>query len=582
MGAHPSSPFKFGSIGSHNLPHRSCGLTEIPTAIGACCFLEELDIHGNPLATGVLPTFLGTLPALHVLLADDCNIASLPDSLAQLTRLHTLTLRNNRLRTLPTWISRLSALEQLMIDGNPFHWQIHNLVRPLLLHSPTAADAVAPPPLPNSRQRSHSVLSPPAAPVRTESSPVLTSLSTLGALETSGAVSPPLASPTMFRSAAGSPVPDEQVATPTRPRAETFRGAPVPIPQYDDSPADAKDKRKWGRLLKKVSTGRLRSASSASKRAAATSNRTVSQPVTRDEESDAEQGTVSRIGMFGGGNSGSSSRSRTKSRPRTNKRQSFLALKASGGADLLGAMTASQPAALEAVLSYLRDLDDLSPDLSLPTIPLDASSPALRHSPSLGALSPGGSYARSPSPGSLRRAQSSRRVLSTGSSAHRGSHASSFEDASLPAGDVSTTATEEAVLPRADDPVKRTAVIDEIISTEKSYLRGLQELCSIYVASAAAATAPSASSTGGKRDTVVPAIERRAVFGNVVRFLGVAGAYLGCGLTRRHSRLQEAIRDFHAKILLPDLLAAGESSTDSRNVADEIGKVFSSHVSFMK
>lgn len=460
-----------------------------------------------------MPTFLGTLPALNVLLADDCNIASLPDSLAQLTRLHTLTLRNNRLRTLPTWISRLSALEQLLIDGNPFHWQIHNLVRPLLLHSPAAA---ASPPVPHAgRQRSHSVLSPPAAPVRTESSPVLTSLSTLGGLETSGAVSPPLASPTMFRSAAGSPVPDEQTATPTRPRAETFGGAQVPIPPYDDSPADAKDKRKWGRLLKKVSTGRLRSASSASKRAAATSNRTVSQPVTRDEESDAEQGTMSRIGMFGGGNSSSSSRSRTKSRPRTNKRQSFLALKASGGADSLSAMTASQPAALEAVLSYLRDLDDLSPDLSLPTIPLDASSPALRHSPSLGALSPGGSYARSPSPGSLRRAQSSRRVPSTGSSAHRGSHASSFEDASLPTGDVS--AAEEPVLPRADDPVKRAAVIDEIISTEKSYLRGLQELCSIYVASAAAATAPSASSTTGKRDTVVPAIERRAVFGNVVR-----------------------------------------------------------------
>ena len=407
---------------------------------------------------------------------------------------------------------------------------------------------------------------------------MLTSLSTLGGLETSGAVSPPLASPTMFRSAAGSPVPDEQIATPARPRAETFGGAQVPIPPYDDSPADAKDKRKWGRLLKKVSTGRLRSASSASKRAAATSNRTVSQPVTRDEESDAEQGTMSRIGMFGGGNSSSSSRSRTKSRPRTNKRQSFLALKASGGADLLGAMTASQPAALEAVLSYLRDLDDLSPDLSLPTIPLDASSPALRHSPSLGALSPGGSYARSPSPGALRRAQSSRRVPSTGSSAHRGSHASSFEDASLPTGDVS--AAEEPVLPRADDPVKRAAVIDEIISTEKSYLRGLQELCSIYVASAAVATAPSASSTTGKRDTVVPAIERRAVFGNVVR--SRAATDPGRRLTHRHSRLQEAIRDFHAKILLPDLLAADESSTDSRIVADEIGKVFSSHVSFMK
>jgi hypothetical protein len=61
-----------------------------------------------------------------------------------------------------------------------------------------------------------------------------------------------------------------------------------------------------------------------------------------------------------------------------------------------------------------------------------------------------------------------------------------------------------------------------------------------------------------------------------------AATDLGRKLTHRHARLQEAIRDFHAKILLPDLIAAGESSADSRVVADEIGKVFSSHVSFMK
>ncbi|GAA5882490.1 hypothetical protein JCM3774_006130 [Rhodotorula dairenensis] len=535
----------------------SCGLTEIPSAIGACCFLEELDIHGNPLATGVLPTFLGTLPALNVLLADECNIRSLPDSLAQLTRLHTLTLRNNHLRTLPAWISRLTALEQLLIDGNPFHWQIHNLVRPLLEHAPPPPPPAENVPMP--RLHAHSVLAPPPGPIRTESSPVIPLA--VGIHEAPSVVSPPLASPTMFRSAAGTPVPEEpQLETPTRPRAGTFGdgSAPplLPMPQYDDSPAaDPKDKRKWGRLLKKVSTGRLRSASSAAaKRSAAAeaagTHRVVSQPVTRDEESDAEQGMVARTFR-------NPSRSRNKSRPRATKRQSFLALKAFGGVEPPRAPSASQPAALEAVLSYLRDLDDLSPDLSLPTIPLDASSPALRHSPSLGALSPGGSYPRSPSPGSLRRVQSSRRVpSSTSSSAHRGSHASSFTDDAPDATSAGDGATSAATQKRPDDPAKRAAVIDEIVATEKSYLRGLQELCSIYVASAAATTT---ASTTGKRDTVVPATERRAVFGNV-----------------------EAIRDFHAKILLPDLLAAAESSPDLRVVADNIGEVFSSHVSFMK
>lgn len=46
-------------------------------------------------------------------------------------------------------------------------------------------------------------------------------------------------------------------------------------------------------------------------------------------------------------------------------------------------------------------------------------------------------------------------------------------------------------------------------------------------------------------------------------------------------RAQEAIRDFHSKILLPDLLAAG-SARDSQTVADQMGRVFSEHVSFMK
>ncbi|GAA5991816.1 hypothetical protein JCM10908_002218 [Rhodotorula pacifica] len=520
----------------------SCGLSEIPSAIGTCCFLEELDIHGNPLATGVLPTFLGTLPALNVLLADDCNIASLPDSLAQLTRLHTLTLRNNRLRTLPAWISRLTALDQLLIDGNPFHWQIHNLVRPLLAHAGVSEPASPVEPVRPGRQRSRSILSPPLGPLRTESSPIVTSLSIVGALEPPAVVSPPLASPALFRSAAGTPVPEDPSETPSRARADSFG------PQYEeasDSATNNKDKRKWGRLLKKVSTGRLRSASSASKRAP--TQRTVSQPVTRDEESDVEAASA-KTGMFGTG----SSRSRTKSRPRAAKRQSFLALKAFGGVDPPSA-AASSAHALESVMSYLRDLDDLSPDLSLPTIPLDASSPALRHSPSLGALSPGGSHARSSSPGSLRRVQSTHRVPSTGSSAFRGSHASSLVDEP----GVAVEPTSEAVAKRLDDPTKRAAVIDEIIATEKSYLRGLQELCAIYVASAAVAT--TLTSATGKRDTVVPASERRAVFGNV-----------------------EAIRDFHAKILLPDLLSAANSSTDLRLVADKVGEVFSSHVSFMK
>lgn len=64
-----------------------------------------------------------------------------------------------------------------------------------------------------------------------------------------------------------------------------------------------------------------------------------------------------------------------------------------------------------------------------------------------------------------------------------------------------------------DDHLKRDKVVKEIIETERTYLRGLQELCDIYVA---AGSVP-VSSSSGRKDSVLPGAERRAVFGNIVR-----------------------------------------------------------------
>jgi hypothetical protein len=62
------------------------------------------------------------------------------------------------------------------------------------------------------------------------------------------------------------------------------------------------------------------------------------------------------------------------------------------------------------------------------------------------------------------------------------------------------------------DPGRRDMVVREIVETEKSYLKGLQELCDIYVKGAEMVF----TSSTGKKDSVVPARERKAVFGNVV------------------------------------------------------------------
>ncbi|KAG0145985.1 hypothetical protein CROQUDRAFT_78172 [Cronartium quercuum f. sp. fusiforme G11] len=85
-----------------------------------------------------------------------------------------------------------------------------------------------------------------------------------------------------------------------------------------------------------------------------------------------------------------------------------------------------------------------------------------------------------------------------------------------------TTATKVS-----DNPTRRMKVIEEVISTEKSYIRGLRELQDIYIASA---IAMGTNGIGKEKEAVVPASERKVVFGNV-----------------------EAIIGFHVEVLLPDL-----------------------------
>ncbi|BGP31536.1 hypothetical protein JCM10296v2_003306 [Rhodotorula toruloides] len=562
---------------------RECGLSEIPSAIASCCFLQELDVSGNSLAMSTLPSFLGTLPALNVLLADECNLASLPNSLSQLTRLHTLSLRRNRLRMLPSWLCRLTALETFLVDENPFVWEVQNLVRQLLVDAGAEREdgartplSHAPSPIPPSSFRSApSPLPPPPqlADSRPPSPAFARSRSDSSTPAWSSSVAP---SPAISRASSRGDLSELLGSLMLREDASPL---PMPSPAFssvsgetgtEPVDADKKEKRKWGqRLLKKVSAGRLRSSSSASKRPGAldADARTFSQPVTRGEESEAEKQVPSSGGMFGSLGRKTIKRSKgpaqvPRSAPPVNKRKSFLLLDAFSPSPASPNSPAvnDHATALRNVLAYLRDLDDLSPDVSLPAIPLDNPSPHLRHSPSLGALTPGGSP-RPASPASMRRAQSTRRLPSNGS-VRRGSsaHFSQFLDDSPDASDRSSSILSTPDLAASkvnDDPAKRDAILKEIVATEQSYLRGLEELCGIYVASASVSV--SSSMNGGKKDTVVPTAERRAVFGNI-----------------------EAIRDFHRKILLPDLLAAVRAGGDSTTVAEKVGEVFVDHASFMK
>ncbi|CAK9784982.1 hypothetical protein CC85DRAFT_261873 [Cutaneotrichosporon oleaginosum] len=113
-----------------------------------------------------------------------------------------------------------------------------------------------------------------------------------------------------------------------------------------------------------------------------------------------------------------------------------------------------------------------------------------------------------------------------------------------------------------DDPSKRTRVLHEIFETEKTYVRGLDELVQIYVRPASLAAGSS------KGETVIPMAERKVVFGGV-----------------------ESILIFHRDNFLPaleraldPLLQKGDDASGavSALAAHKVGEEFRNYIAYMK
>ncbi|CAE6378325.1 unnamed protein product [Rhizoctonia solani] len=212
---------------------------------------------------------------------------------------------------------------------------------------------------------------------------------------------------------------------------------------------------------------------------------------------------------------------------------------------------ARQHLALRGVMNYLRDMADLEGGIGAGLVP----SPRNARRPPLtqymdGRTKSDGSYASStstppmlrsaPSTASLRGGQDS--VNTTDSS---GSYGQFAEDRKY-----------------KDDKGRRVAIVREIVETEKSYVKGLQELVDIYVKPA---SEPAPGLNVGK-ETTIPAAERKIVF---------------TGL--------DALLQFHKQSFLPSLVnaaemlsSAGPGEDVSTRVAHAIANVFVSHAAFMK
>ncbi|KAF8973748.1 hypothetical protein BDZ97DRAFT_1776622 [Flammula alnicola] len=124
-----------------------------------------------------------------------------------------------------------------------------------------------------------------------------------------------------------------------------------------------------------------------------------------------------------------------------------------------------------------------------------------------------------------------------------------------------------------DDKGKRAMVIREIVLTERTYVKGLQELVDIYIKPASTPVNLLGGVGSSSKDTVVPAPERKVVFGGI-----------------------DALFSFHSDSFLPALEGAAAplmktpaemQDTDqdgqlSLNVAKAVGNIFVKHAAFMK
>ena len=214
---------------------------------------------------------------------------------------------------------------------------------------------------------------------------------------------------------------------------------------------------------------------------------------------------------------------------------------------------------LESIKSYLRDLFDLSRQAIEPYGGFEVLSTT---DGSCGASSAPSDNMASPASntrGSVSEARRGRRPTLEGKLSRHASTASVSETGGCFAGDAPEVTEGKKF---KNDKAKRARVIREIYETERTYVRGLGELVTIYVRPA------SLPVNASKGETVVPAAERKVVFGGV-----------------------ESIMSIHRDNLLPALekvvrpLLDGKEDEDgelSTRTAHAVGEVFRTYIAYMK
>jgi Leucine-rich repeat (LRR) protein len=523
-------------------------LMHLPDSVIHCTNLEELNISNVAFSRPWKCHALSGLSTLRVLHADSCGFAVIPPEIAQLQMLRTLSLQHNSLSHLPSWMYRLILLRRLYLEGNPFQgpWQqvceaftsvsqqtssaetSPVSTRPQMERAPDSA----PSKMPNYNEiEEYEEIADEALPA---TAPIMQSIKRkedkrplMRRMMTTGNEAAALSSP-IEDSALG--ISDMSLSSKGR---RPSQGAD-------------KDEKKWGTLIRKLgrkpSNPQLPFSAPSSVLSSPIKSRSISlhQPtVTKATQ------PLTPVGWQE--HSGDSSWSSSLS-----KRGSYLAASQTGP-------EAVQQRRVHALLQYLKDLDDLSAlRLGPPgtTLPMDRSMASTYSSPS-----------KDVAPMDRSGSETSRESMHSTSTASSASQNRS--DQSHPSGSIpSTFASTQSM---KDDAQRRIHILQEIVATEETYIRGLQELVDIYVV-------PSSAIESSSGQSVVSPSDRRKVFANV-----------------------EAIFHFHQSAFLPALREVTKSIIDvsedelerqradpeaynamSASITEQVAGVFSKHAAYLR
>ncbi|VDB99833.1 unnamed protein product [Peniophora sp. CBMAI 1063] len=229
--------------------------------------------------------------------------------------------------------------------------------------------------------------------------------------------------------------------------------------------------------------------------------------------------------------------------------------------------------ALRSVMAYLRDMHDLSVPQIMPGAPAEGTRSRRPTVSEVGGRTnsetstPSVSTTGTPVIGSPTSASTNGGQLRSMESISRLRSVSQSQTTSMMSTDSSGSGSESRKF--KDDGAKRAAILREIVETERTYVKGLQELNDLYIKPAEAPVNVLGAST---KETIVPKEERKVVFSGV-----------------------EALFSFHSNNFLPALEHAAAPILRLRSAASEdpdgrlsltaavaVASAFVDHAAFMR